>query len=311
MNVNDKTELKKYEITVFTPAYNRGYIIEKLYRSLQRQTYKDFEWVVVDDGSVDDTQKRIDDFIKEENAFPIRYIKTENGGKHRAINKGLEMSCGKLFFIVDSDDYLTDDALECIAAVEQSIPENKKKNFAGVCGLKAYSLEKPIGTSFPGEYLDITSLDRLKHNITGDKAEAFYTDILRKYPFPTFEGEKFVTECVVWDRMASDGYKLRFYNRISIICNYLDDGLSARGYDLYFRNPRGYALYLQQSSRLKRINGVEKCNSYVGFYEELCKSNTFYEISNIFQMNPVHLWIKLFAMRVYRRLFEGRDKNDS
>ena len=111
-----------YKITVFTPTYNRAYIIEDLYRSLQRQTYTDFEWLVVDDGSADNTQELFAAWQQEENPFPIRYYKQENGGKCRAINRGLEMAEGELFFTVDSDDYLTDDALEKVVAWEAELP---------------------------------------------------------------------------------------------------------------------------------------------------------------------------------------------
>ena len=93
-----------HKITVFTPTYNRAYIIETLYRSLQRQTYRDFEWLVVDDGSADNTQELFEAWQKEDNFFPIRYYKQENGGKCRAMNRGLEMAQGELFFTVDSDD---------------------------------------------------------------------------------------------------------------------------------------------------------------------------------------------------------------
>ena len=178
-------------ITVFTPAYNRGYIIENLYRSLQRQSYRNFEWLVVDDGSTDDTEQRFSSFMLEENDFPIRYIKTENGGKHRAINRGLKETKGELFFIVDSDDYIVDDALEWVDKTEKSLPSDRS-TYCGICGLRGYSLTEPIGSTFTGDILDIPSLERSKYQIEGDKAEVYYTDILRRYPFPEFEGEKCV-----------------------------------------------------------------------------------------------------------------------
>lgn len=124
--------MSDYEITVFTPTYNRGYIIENLYKSLQRQTYKNFEWVVIDDGSNDNTKDLLDKWTSESNEFDIVYKKVVNGGKHRAINRALNYSKGRLFFIVDSDDYLTDDALEKILKWEDTI--RKKENFIGVAG---------------------------------------------------------------------------------------------------------------------------------------------------------------------------------
>lgn len=122
-----------YKITVFTPTYNRGYIIEKLYRSLQRQTFQDFEWVVMDDGSTDNTEEIFESWMQEDNRFPIRYYKQENGGKCRAINRGLDLAKGELFFIMDSDDYLTDNALERIVYWESTIAG--QQNYAGVVGL--------------------------------------------------------------------------------------------------------------------------------------------------------------------------------
>ncbi len=302
--LNQITQPTAVRITVFTPAYNRGYIIENLYHSLQRQTYRNFEWLVVDDGSQDDTGERFQRMTADENDFPIRYIRQENGGKHRAINAGVTEARGELFLIVDSDDYLTDDALEELDKVEKSIPVEEKDRFGGVCGLRAYDKNRIIGTTFPGDTLDITMLQRNAYGISGDKAETFYTQILRRYPFPEFPGEKFLTECVVWDKIAADGFKLRFYNHNTIICNYLEDGLTKNLDQMILRNPRGYALYLQQSVDFGKLKGVDKCNSYVGFCENLRTQYTFSEIADILQMDSIRLRLWLLGMRIYRRLWE-------
>ena len=149
-------------ITVFTPTYNRGYIVDRLYRSLQRQSFHDFEWIVVDDGSTDNTEELFAGYLKEDNFFPIRYVKTENGGKHRAINKGVSLAEGELFFIVDSDDYLADDALETIDRIEHTIPNELKSYFCGVCGQKGYINGNHLGKTFDGDTLDLTMLEREK-----------------------------------------------------------------------------------------------------------------------------------------------------
>lgn len=290
-------------ITVFTPAYNRGYIIEKLYRSLQRQTFRDFEWIVVDDGSTDNTQELFSGYLAEANDFPVRYVKTANGGKHRAINKGVALAEGELFFIVDSDDHLTDNALEIINAIEQSIPEQEKKNYGGVCGQRGYDLNTPIGKTFVGDTLDITMLERPRHNVHGDKAEVIYTDVMKKYPFPEFEEENFVTECVVWDKIAADGYKLRFFNEISIICNYLPDGLTAQGEALLLRNPKGYGLYIYQCGKFGKLNGLDKWNKYLYFYYAMREKISFSEIAKCLCTNPIYLWLRLFGMRVFYKLY--------
>lgn len=285
-------------ITVFTPAYNRGYIIENLYHSLRRQTFLDFEWVVVDDGSIDNTQTLFARLCAEENTFPIRYVKTVNGGKHRAINKGMEMAAGELFFIVDSDDYITDDALEWIDRVERSIPESEKAAFGGVCGVKAYASGGYIGTTFDGEYLDITMLEREANGITGDKAEVIYTELMRKYRFPTFDGENFMAEGVVWDRIAADGYKLRFFNQASIICEYREDGLTAKGESLFIRNPKGYGLYLSQRVDIGLYSLREKWDIYVNYYYSMKATLSFLEISENLNRKPLPLWLGLLVMRV-------------
>ena len=291
-------------ISVFTPTYNRGHLLERLYRSLQRQSYEDFEWIIVDDGSTDDTEKKVSAFLSENNPFLIRYIKTENGGKHRAINRGVKEAAGELFYIVDSDDYITDHALESIDRIEKTIPAESKCTFAGVCGLKGFSENECIGKTFDGDIIDATSLQREEKGITGDKAEVFYTDVLKRYPFPTFEGEKFITECVVWDKIAHDGLKLRFYNEIIMICNYLPDGLTAQGEALLLRSPMGYGLYLYQSKVFGKLVGLEQWTAYFRFIEAKRDSFSFLQISKMLHINPVLLWLRMFGMKLFYTLYD-------
>lgn len=292
------------KITVFTPAYNRGYMIDNLYRSLQGQKYTDFEWVVVDDGSTDDTEEKFAQYIRESNPFPIIYKKVENGGKHRAINIGVEVASGELFYIVDSDDYITDNALEKIIEVEESIPVDKKNEFAGVCGLKGYPNDKNVGDTFDGNnYLDITMLERPKYGITGDKAEVFYTEILRKYPFPSFENEKFITECVVWDKIAFDGYKMRFFNEVVYIGDYLEDGLSAQGLSIFDKNPRGYALYLYQSSLYRKLKGWSKWKRFTDFYFNHRNKFGYQEICKMLHVSPLSFIFIAVVIRIICKIY--------
>lgn len=292
-------------ITVFTPTYNRAHTLNQLYRSIQRQNFSDFEWIVVDDGSVDDTEHLFQQILSEENRFPIRYIKTANGGKHRAVNRGVQEAKGELFLIVDSDDYLTDDALSGIDRIEKSIPAGMKCQFAGVCGQKGFTATQAIGGSFEGEMLDITSLERMQYGVDGDKAEVFYTEVLRRFPFPEFEDEKFITECVVWDKIAEAGLKLRFYNEIMMICNYRSDGLSAQGEELLLRSPKGYGLYLYQSRENGKIVGLSMWNTYLRFYYATKHRYSFRQISDMLHINPAVLWCRLFVLRVVYKLYGG------
>ena len=266
------------KITVFTPTYNRRYIIENLYRSLQIQSFNDFEWLVVDDGSSDNTEELFEIWSKENNNFEIRYYKKENGGKHRAINYGLDKAKGKLFFTVDSDDYLTDDALEKINAWEKSLDKSKK--FAGIVANRGYEKNKTINNYFEEDYLDLdlmqmyTYSENGKRVLSGERALIFYTDIHRLYKYPEFKGEKFMTEAVVWNRMAHDGYLVRYYNDIIWIFEYLDDGLTKAGNKLFLDNPRGYTLWLKEKNVFQNKSKKEMLKFYYSMYCELSQSNS-------------------------------------
>lgn len=222
------------KVTVFTPAYNRGYIIWKLFNSLQQQTVKDFEWLVVDDGSTDDTSSLFDNW-KDEKEFCVRYIRQENGGKHRAINRALKEARGELFFIVDSDDYLADNAIETIIRFYNSI--QNREEYAGVCGLRCFPDGKRIGGENNFGVLDTNSLDfRFKYKISGDMAEVIKTEVMRQFPFPEFDGEKFCPEAVLFNRI-SQKYILRYFYEKIYICDYLPDGLTAKITKIRMKSP--------------------------------------------------------------------------
>lgn len=283
------------KITVFTPTYNRGYIIENLYNSLKRQKFYDFEWLVVDDGSVDNTQQLFNKWIKEDNKFNIRYYKTANGGKHRAINYGLDLAKGKLFFIVDSDDYLTDDALQKVNEWENKLDKNKK--FAGIVGNLGYEEGKTINNPFEEEYLDLDLLQRYTYEekgkkvLDGERAYIFYTDIHRLYKYPEFEGEKFMTEAVVWNRMAHDGYLVRYYNDIIWIFEYLEDGLTKAGNKLFLENPRGYVLWLKEKNKFQKKGIKESIKLDYAIYCELYKLYSIDEISTWIGVPKLYMYI--------------------
>lgn len=211
-------------ITIFTPTYNRLPRLKELYRSLQGQTCFDFEWIIVDDGSVDGTFEYIlTHFIND--LFQVKCFRQENSGKHIAINRGVAHASGNLFFIVDSDDLLTPDAVAFIQRAASQLPSNGK--WGGIAGLRVYPDGRPIGTSFVGEFLDCPSLERWKHRIQGDKAEVFFTDVLKCFPFPQTPEEHFCPEALVWNRIAAAGYQLRWFNKPIYVCRYLPDGLTS------------------------------------------------------------------------------------
>ena len=282
-------------ITVFTPTYNRAYIIEKLYRSLQHQTISDFEWLVIDDGSTDDTKGLFENWMKEDNNFSIRYYEVENGGKHRAINKATDLAQGKLFFIVDSDDHLTEDALETILRWAEGIPKGQK--FCGVSGNRGKNSCDIIGTTFEGEYVDATSLERNKFKITGDKAEVFYTEILRQYKFDEIEGENFITEATVWDRMAYDGYRIRWFNKVTYICDYLEDGLTNNIKDVFSKNPIGTARYIKQQIKFYRHGLIGRLSNYNLYYSFVKPTTGIKKAAENLDLNPLILLIAVLLVK--------------
>ncbi len=251
-----------YKMTVFTPTYNRAYILENLYRSLRRQGFRDFEWVIVDDGSTDGTGELVRKWQGEGNFFPIRYFYRENGGKCRGINYGLEVARGELFFTVDSDDYLTDDALEKVARWEEALPKDQK-----FCAMVANRGDRPDhtpNTLFEGDYFDGNAFD-LYGKIDGERALIFYTEIHRKYLYPEFPGENFMTEAVTWNRMAYDGYKIRFFNDIIWIWEYKSDGLTKKGYDVFLKNPGGTGLFFREKAVFFHYPLKTKLGMWYGF----------------------------------------------
>ena len=290
----------KYKITVFTPTFNRGYIIENLYKSLQRQSYKNFQWIVIDDGSEDDTEKLFEKWMSENNVFDITYKKVKNGGKHRAINIATEIAEGELFFIVDSDDYLTDYALEKVIKWEATI--KNKNEFAGVAGVKGYSINSRVGNTFKGEYIDATSLERNKNNITGDKAEVFYLDILKKYKFPEFEGEKFVTEKVVWNQIAYDGYKIRWFNEIIYICDYLEDGLTKSMSRIELENPKALALSMKLDSMHYNMSNKKKIQLWFDYYILMRNKISINEMAENLQISNLLLKAIVYSWKVKCRI---------
>ena len=252
----------QYKVTVFTPTYNRAYIIENLYRSLQRQTCMEFEWLVVDDGSSDGTEALFEKWMKEENQFPIRYHKKENGGKCRAINTGAELAQGELFFNVDSDDYLTDDAIEKVLRWEAELPQNQ--NFCGFAGNLGTAPDVTPNACFEGGYFDGNAFDRYD-KVDGERCLIFYTDIQKRYPYPECPGEKFMTEAITWNRMAHDGYRLRFYNDIIWIYEYKQDGLTNAGYKLFLENPQGTGIFFREKAVYFNYSLRTKLGMWYGF----------------------------------------------
>lgn len=221
-------------ITILTPAYNRGHLLGKLYQSLVKQDFEDFEWVIVDDGSSDSTTNIVDKFIQDKKII-ISYIKQSNGGKHRALNRGVIESNGELILIVDSDDSLPKNSLSVINRYYLEIKDNPL--IGGVCGLMAHHDGTIIGKRNALSPMDISSIEmRYKYAFTGDVCEVFKAEVLRDFPFPEIENEKFCPEDLVLNRIAKK-FKLLFINDVIYYRDYLDGGLTSKIVKIRMQSP--------------------------------------------------------------------------
>lgn len=274
-------------ITIFTPTYNRAHLLPRLYKSICKQDCMDFEWLVIDDGSTDDTAKLFDEWTTKEHPFSLIYKKVQNGGKQRAINLATDIACGEYFFIVDSDDALAPNAVSFIKYAFATLP-NGDNSFIGISGLRVYFdggfiRQKPQIDSSVG-YVDCNNLERQKYALQADMAEVFHTEKLKKYKFPVWNDEIFTPEAVVWDQMALDGYRLRWFNTPIYYCEYQQGGLTDSTWSLLKRNPMGYAMLFNMQLKYKKRNRVNlvlqfiSCCCLAGEYGYIgnCNSKLFY-----------------------------------
>ena len=203
--------MKQPKFSVFTPTYNRVHTLHRVWDSLQAQTFRDFEWVVIDDGSTDHTT----DLIKKWTAqadFPVIYLCQENSGKHIAFNRAVNLAKGELFLPIDSDDAFLPDAIETMLTAWQDIPLPQRDGFTGVVTRCQSQDGVPCSPEFQTNPLDTNALDlSFKHKIRGELWGFHRTEILKQFPFPEDQSVRFVPENIVWDAIASR-YKIRCIN---------------------------------------------------------------------------------------------------
>lgn len=260
-------------LTVFTPAYNRAYTLHKCYESLLRQTCKDFEWLIVDDGSTDNTKELVNKWINE-NKINIRYIYQENQGMHGAHNTAYENINTEINVCIDSDDYMTDDAVEKIINFWKA---NKKNNIAGIAGLDIYDNGNIIGDKFPNEIKMSTYWD-IYHNlkIKGDKKLVYRSDLTKKYPYPIFKGEKYVGLGYKYAKLDSE-YKLLLLNEPLCVVTYMEDGSSNNMLKQYRKNPKGFAFLRLEDMKNPKASFLFKLKSNIHYISSslICKNKKF------------------------------------
>lgn len=235
------------KVTIFTPTYNRAYTLQRLYDSLKQQTDKSFVWLIIDDGSTDNTRELVQQFINE-NKIQIKYHYQDNAGKSQAQNRALELTDTEIFAGVDSDDFLTFDAVEKINYHWDQAKTNS--NCIGLILCKcAESVENPL-TKINSKKLPKDNLFTVKEAyssgaIKGDAWMIYKTSEIQKFPFPKFDGEKFVPEAYLYDKLDQIG-TLYFTNEKNYIAEYLPDGYTAGMEALNYKNANGYFAYISQ-----------------------------------------------------------------
>ncbi len=235
-------------ITIITASYNRAHLLRRCYNSLLNQTNLQFEWIVVDDGSTDNTKELMNDILNEEHSFRIQFITKTNGGKHTALNASHPYITGKYVLLLDSDDWLIPDAIKIVidgwSQYENDmsvamVTFNKQKSNGTLC---AFAKDEYIPT-------DVMHYKRVEVS-SSDCVEVLRTKLFLKYPFPVFEGERFLAETALWYRAGLDGSCI-YINKVVYICEYLEGGLTASGRKMRVNNPLGgmYTSYLRMNKR--------------------------------------------------------------
>lgn len=227
-----KTEMKRF--TVCIPTYNRSSLVQRAIHSVLTQDFDDFELLVIDDGSTDDTKKEIEKITD----LRLRYISKDNGGKHTALNCGFQEAKGEYFIILDSDDFFVP---HCLSFLNQKINENSKE-LAGIMAKCMDINHQIIGDNFDDDGITLSYLDfhyRSKKNY-GDCVETIRTSLLKAYSFP--EGNyKFVPERYIFDQIGLN-YQLACYNEGLKIVEYQEDGITSQSREHLKKNAEGFLI---------------------------------------------------------------------
>lgn len=226
-------------LTVFTPAYNRAHTIGRTYESLCRQTCKDFEWLIVDDGSIDNTRQLVKGWIAE-NIIPIRYIYQENQGMHGAHNTAYRNIHTELNTCIDSDDWMPDDAVEIIVSTWK---KEGNSNLSGLVGLDVIEDGTVIGTKFPKGQKTVKVGEFYEQGGKGDKKLVYRTDVINSVPeYPIFEGERYLGLAYKY-LLVEEKFEMLVVNHPMVVVDYQQDGSSFGMYRQYWNNPKGWMFY--------------------------------------------------------------------
>lgn len=240
-------------ITILTPTYNRGYTLQRLFDSLIIQEDLSFEWLIIDDGSTDNTKGLVKSF-DEKNLIKIRYFYQENMGKPSAINLGVENSSTDYIFIVDSDDLITSDCIKTLL-IEIKKHSNSNNKFSGLCFRKGNLDGSVLGprivdVNLNSKLYNSTSIQNL---LKVDMAYCFKKEYMQKNSFPRIDDEKFVPELYIWNKITDLDLVYTYMNKVIYLCEYMPDGLSANFKSQLKNNPKGFLLYYRDQFKREKI----------------------------------------------------------
>ncbi|WP_165907392.1 glycosyltransferase family 2 protein [Rheinheimera sp. D18] len=242
----DQSQLQhKPFITVFTPTYNRAYSLGDVYESLCAQSMQNFEWVIVDDGSADNTTDLVQSWI-DENRISIRYAKKVNGGKHTAINLGVEMAQGEWFLIFDSDDKCTPNTIERFYQLCQTLSAAELSAISTISVRSVTDSGTNVGPEYAFKQKIVSSpSEQLMLRSQAERWGINKTALMRDNLFPVFPGERFVPESLIWNRLSLH-YSTLFVNEGLRIFTPREDGLTASMLKIRVNSPNGAALVYKE-----------------------------------------------------------------
>lgn len=297
------------QITIFTPTYNRQKLLRRAFESLQNQTDTNFRWLIVDDGSQDNTRKEVE-LMMAESKFDIVYIFQENGGKHHAHNTAVKNCNTEYMLILDSDDSLTEESISILNTKIKLL--RNKEHIAGIIGNRINRLDgSVIGTPMPDiQYASGNELYQ-KYGLKGDTLRLYKTDVLKKYLFPKIAGEKFIPENVVFDQIDQK-YKLLVIKELLYIGEYQDNGYTNNVYKVHLNNPNGYALSLRSSA--ESAVTLKMKIGYMILYSMWCKKmqlsptyeNVFYRFMDLLLKPIAFIFMKIKYPAFFFLHFENK-----
>lgn len=229
--------------TVYTPTYNRAHTLHRVFDSLRSQTCRDFEWLVIDDGSTDDTAALMARYQSEAD-FPMRYFQEPHRGAHHAHNLSLRESRGELWLKLDSDDGCLPDALEKLKQQWDAIPQEQRQAFSGITGLCQDQNGALVGLRFPHDPLDCSAAElEYRWKVRGEKWGFLRLDVLRQFPYPDDVPGNFIPESYLWCQISAN-HKTRHINEVlriywmdapSLVHGRSDPRVNAAGHRLMFK----------------------------------------------------------------------------